>query len=161
MRQIVDQLGIADRVTFVPFQRNVDRVYRALDIAVHASSRQEPFGRTIAEAMSTGRPVVVSRGAGAAELFVDGVDALGTPARDPEALAEALQSLILSPHRREELGKAARLAAIEKFSRGRLAEQVSRVYDSIGCQQDTPDASRNETPMARALTADRTPRKNV
>jgi glycosyltransferase involved in cell wall biosynthesis len=160
LRSIVDQLGIADRVTFVPFQRQVERVYRALDIVVHASSRQEPFGRTIAEAMSTGRAVVVSRGAGAAEVFVNGVDAIETPARDPEALAEALHGLVLSADRREELGKAARVAAVERFSRARLAEQVFRIYSSVG-GNDVRVASHTDPLVTPALTAEARGRKNA
>jgi glycosyltransferase involved in cell wall biosynthesis len=43
-------------------------VYRSLDIVVHASTKPEPFGRTIAEAMACGRAVLLSRESGVAEL---------------------------------------------------------------------------------------------
>jgi glycosyltransferase involved in cell wall biosynthesis len=126
-------LGIADRVRFVPFQPRVDEVFRALDVVVHSSSQPEPFGRTIAEAMATGKPVVASKASGAAELFVDGVEAIATPARDAEALARALETLLGDPARRDSLGKAARAAAVDRFARGRLAEQLFQVYRSAGC----------------------------
>src|SRR5262249_52926653 len=57
------------RLGFVPFQNDLAPFYRALDIVVHASTRPEPFGLTIAEAMACGRAVVVTRSGGAAELF--------------------------------------------------------------------------------------------
>ena len=47
---------------------DVSAVLRALDIAVHASTEPEPFGLVIAEAMACGRPIVVSRAGGAAEI---------------------------------------------------------------------------------------------
>jgi glycosyltransferase involved in cell wall biosynthesis len=141
LRGMVHELGIQDRVRFVPFCENIEDVYRALDIVVHASSRPEPFGRTIAEAMATGKPLVASRDSGAAELFVDGADAIGTPARDPLALAEAIRGLILEPRRREVLGRAARAVAVERFSRGRLANGLFDIYRSTGCMEDTDRAS--------------------
>ena len=141
LRGMVHELGIQDRVRFVPFRENIEDVYRALDIVVHASSRPEPFGRTIAEAMATGKPLVASRDSGAAELFVDGADAIGTPARDPLALAEAIRGLILEPRRREVLGRAARAAAVERFSRDRLANGLFAIYRSTGCMEDTERTS--------------------
>ncbi len=69
--------GLAGRFGFVPFQTDPADVYRMLDVAVHASTRPEPFGLTIAEAMSCGKPVVVSAAGGAAELFTPEYDGLG------------------------------------------------------------------------------------
>lgn len=136
LRSMTRDLGIQDCVNFVPFQEHVEDVYRALDIVVHASSRPEPFGRTIAEAMATGKPLVASRGSGAAELFVDGVDAIGTPAQDAQALAEAIRGLIVEPGRRELVGRAARGAAVERFSRERLANGLFQIYRDAGCMED-------------------------
>ena len=53
---------------------------RSLDIVVHASTAPEPFGMVIAEGMAAQRAVVAARGGGAAELFDDGVTAIGLPA---------------------------------------------------------------------------------
>ena len=64
---------------------------RALDVVVHASTRPEPFGRVIVEAMACGRAVVAVPAGGAAELFDDGVSALGCPPGDPAALARAIE----------------------------------------------------------------------
>ena len=76
--------GLAGRVGFVPFQTDPADVYRMLDVAVHASTRPEPFGLTIAEAMGCGKPVVVAAAGGAAELFTPGHDGLGhTPGDAP------------------------------------------------------------------------------
>jgi glycosyltransferase involved in cell wall biosynthesis len=133
LRELVAQLGVGDRVRFVPFQKQIDEVFRALDVVVHASSRREPFGRTIAEAMATGKAVVASRESGAAELFADGVDAVATPARDPDALAEAIRGLVVDPSRREAIGEAARATAVQRFSRERLAKQIFSAYRDAGC----------------------------
>ena len=59
LRRRVAELGLTDRVGFVPFQQETVPIYRALDVVVHASTQPEPFGLTIVEAMSCGRAVVV------------------------------------------------------------------------------------------------------
>jgi glycosyltransferase involved in cell wall biosynthesis len=128
LRALARQLEVAHFTTFVPFQPRIEPVYRALDVVVHASSRREPFGRTIVEAMATGKPVIVTAGGGASELFVDGVDALAVPPRDAQALAKTLGELIADPHRRHVLGGEARASAVRRFSRERLATQVLAAY---------------------------------
>jgi glycosyltransferase involved in cell wall biosynthesis len=141
LRALTRKLGIAHLTTFVPFQACIERVYRALDVVVHASSRREPFGRTVVEAMATGKAVIVTMEGGARELFTDGKDAVGVPPRDPYALARAIGELATDPHRRNVLGAEARSSAVRRFSRERLARQVLAVYASSGqrcAQQCSP-----------------------
>jgi glycosyltransferase involved in cell wall biosynthesis len=132
LRALIDRFGLAESVRVVPFQNRVDEVYRALDIVVHASSRPEPFGRTIVEGMAAGKAVVACREGGAAELFSDGVEAIGVRPRDPEAMAEAIVGLVRNPSRRDVLGRTGRAAATQRFARKRLADQLLRVYERAG-----------------------------
>jgi glycosyltransferase involved in cell wall biosynthesis len=132
LRALASALGVEDTVRFVPFQARIDEVFRALDVVVHASSRREPFGRTIAEGMATGKPVIVANGSGAAELFADPRDAVGVQPRDPDALAEAVRRLALDPGERARLGRAGRQTALQRFSRARLAREVFHVYRAAG-----------------------------
>ncbi|MGE0708059.1 MAG: glycosyltransferase [Planctomycetota bacterium] len=121
-------LGVAERVGFVDFVSDPAQAFRALDVVVHASTRPEPFGRTIVEAMACGRAVVAARAGGAAELFRHEVEAVGVPPCDPVALADALRGLVLDPGRRAALGAAGHAAAHERFGRARLGEDLARVY---------------------------------
>src|SRR5439155_5676709 len=113
---------------FVPFQKHPADVYRALDVVVHASTMPEPFGRTIVEAMSCGRAVIVSRAGGAVELFEDEQNALGVQPNDSEALSAAILRLINDPSLRNQLGQAARAAALERFDRRRLVADILGIY---------------------------------
>jgi glycosyltransferase involved in cell wall biosynthesis len=131
LRERIAALGLTDRVGLVPFQRESAPVYRALDVVVHASTRPEPFGLTIVEAMACGRAVIVARAGGAAELFTDDVDAVGVEPGDTAALAAAIASLVDDPGRRERLGHAAHASAATRFSRARMAEQILQVYDRV------------------------------
>jgi glycosyltransferase involved in cell wall biosynthesis len=127
LEQRAERLGLTGRVEFVPFQLDPVDVYRMLDVVVHASTRPEPFGLTIAEAMSCGRAVVVSAGGGAAELFTDGVDALGHPPGDVDALAGVIARLIRDGDLRRRMGNTARQTAVRQFG----AERFGRAMASI------------------------------
>src|SRR6478752_5148444 len=82
--------GIASNFGLVPFQDDIARVYRTLDVAVPSSTQPEPFGRTITEAMACARPVIVARAGGAAELFEEGVNAFGVEPGNAAKLCEAM-----------------------------------------------------------------------
>jgi glycosyltransferase involved in cell wall biosynthesis len=79
--------------------------------------------------MACGRPVVVARAGGAAELFRDDEDAVGVPPGDPDALASAVATLLADPSRRERLGAAARRTALDRFARDRLGREVAAAYE--------------------------------
>src|SRR5262249_42889387 len=122
LRAKAAELHIADRVGFTGFQSRTAEVYRALDIVIHASTLPEPFGRTIVEAMACGRPVIVARAGGAAELFTEGHDAVGVPPNNAEALTAAIAALAADPARRQQVAAQARQTAVERFARCRLRQ---------------------------------------
>ena len=104
---------------------------RALDIVVHASTRPEPFGLVIAEAMACGRAVITSGAGGAGELVKAGHDALTHTPGDSRSLAECIERLAINPGLRRTLGANARASACERFDSDRLARDVIAVYEAI------------------------------
>ena len=131
LRQLVDELGIADRVGFTGFVTQPERALRALDIVVHASTEPEPFGLVIVEAMATARPVVVSMSGGAAEIVTAGDDALGHSPGDVHGLTARLRALASDPGLRARIGRAGRKTAERRFDRARLAGQLAPIYQSL------------------------------
>ena len=118
----------------MPFQSRPEDAFRAIDVVVHASTRPEPFGAPIAEAMACGRAVVVAREGGAAELVRDRVDAIAVAPRDPSRLADAIAELASDPTLRARLGRAARDRAVARFARERLGPEMLEVYARAGAR---------------------------
>jgi len=121
-------LGLEQRVGFVDFLPDTVPVYRALDVAVHASTSPEPFGLTIVEAMASGRPVVVSHAGGARELVRPGETALAVMPGDARGLSEQLLRLAGDPGLRAALGQAARAEALARFSRSSWGPRLLAAY---------------------------------
>ena len=99
--------GIADRLTFLPWQADPRPVYAAIDVLCNCSTN-EPFGRTIIEAAAAGVPTVCFDDGGAAEAVVDGLTGTVVPSGDEAAFARALSDYVEDPQRRAEAGAAAR-----------------------------------------------------
>lgn len=127
----IRERGLGAHIGLVPFQSDPAAAHRALDVVVHASERPEPFGRTIVEAMATGRAVVVARQGGAVELFTDGEDALGYDPSVPGALARTLASLLENDELRARLAAKARENAVLRFDRRRLGPELLAVYGEL------------------------------
>src|SRR3989454_3123043 len=128
LRNLAAELMLSHKGGFTGFVEDAASAIRFLDIVVHASTRPEPFGLVIVEAMACGRAVIVSNSGGASELVHDRVNALTHEPGDAEALAARIQELAGSPRLRAQLGKAARRTAEERFSRTRFAGEFARIY---------------------------------
>jgi glycosyltransferase involved in cell wall biosynthesis len=131
LKQKATHLNILDKTEFLGFQQDIAQAYRNLDIVVHASTQPEPFGLAIVEAMSCGKPVIVSQAGGAAELFTHNYDAVGVPPGDTKALAAAILDLIKHPEKRQNLSEQARNTVVNKFSHERLGQQLLEVYHLV------------------------------
>jgi glycosyltransferase involved in cell wall biosynthesis len=129
LRAQAQALGLGETVGFTGQVDDVPAVLRALDIAVHASTEPEPFGLVIAEAMACGRPVIVSRAGGAAEIAQGGA-VFHEPGNSAQ-LAERIRELAGDPARRASLGAEGREVALCLFSRQRLRDTLIPVYDGL------------------------------
>ncbi len=92
LKELSHRLGIAKHVIWSDARTDVWRVQNALDIAVSASSFGEGFSNSIAEAMATGIPCVVTDVGDSAALVGD----LGwvCPPNDSGALAHAISQAL-------------------------------------------------------------------
>lgn len=126
-----NQLNLGNHLGFTGFQSDTIAIYRSLDIIVHASTKPEPFGMTIIEAMSCGKPVIVSQAGGAAEIINSGYDAIGFQPGNLEELVQAMKCLIENPSQREMLGQNARKTVLNKFDTSQLSQQISTIYTNL------------------------------
>jgi glycosyltransferase involved in cell wall biosynthesis len=110
-----EQLGVADRVHFAGYRRDVSQLLGALDIYVHPA-RFEGMPNALLEAMAAGCTIVATNIDGNHELIENDIHGWLAPVEDAEALASYLQQAISSPVRARRLGDAARHRAIECFS---------------------------------------------
>lgn len=119
-------LGLGDRVRFLGFREDVTDLLRSADIFC-VSSYLEGLGTSTLDAMAAGVPVVATRVGGIPEIVADGESGILVPARNPEALADAIVALAGNAERRAAMGAAAKRRARD-FSADRTSEGTRRVY---------------------------------
>jgi glycosyltransferase involved in cell wall biosynthesis len=107
----------------------MDDVY-AQAAVVCLPSYREGMPKTLIEAAACGRPIVTSDVPGCREVVQNGVNGLLVPARDPEALAEALNDLLRNPIKRSQMGSQGRVIAEKKFSMESVISQTFALYQS-------------------------------
>ncbi|MCD8533989.1 MAG: glycosyltransferase family 4 protein [Verrucomicrobia bacterium] len=110
-----------ENIRFIPFQSNLNTVLTELDCLVHASTRPEPFGRVVIEAMAAGVPVVGANGGAIPEIIDDGIDGLLAEAGSISAYLSAMKKIHDQPNLRSSLVVNATKKVQKKFS-------VDRVY---------------------------------
>ncbi len=89
------------------------------------------FGLYVLEAAASGVPVVEPR-AGALEELVEATGGgVLVPPDDPDALADAVEDLLLDPDRARALGRAGREAVRERFTVAHTADGVLEVVEAL------------------------------
>lgn len=123
------KLGIANRLVFAGFQRDVAAAYAAFDLAVFPSL-WEGTPLTAFEALAMGKPIVSTDADGLSDILSPGVDALVVPKRNGPALADAIEAVMADPARRARLGEAAR-ATGQRYGIDRFVRRMEQLYDLL------------------------------
>ncbi len=126
----IDKLSLGEWVHLAGFRKDVPDILAAADVAVF-SSHLEGLCTSAMDAMACGKPVVATDAGGLPEVVNDGVTGLIVPARDPDALAAAISSLLDDEKMRADMGIAARKRLEEGFTAAKMVEGNLAVYDEF------------------------------
>jgi len=127
LHTLARELGVDGAVGFLGERRDVAEVLGACDLAL-LPSWEEPFGRSAAEAMAMGLPVLATSIGGPAEVLEDGVTGRLLPPREPALWAAAAAELLRDPAASKAMGKQAREVVVERFAPARHAAGMLAAY---------------------------------
>lgn len=91
----------------------------------------EPFGIINLEAMACETPVVASKVGGIPEVVVHEHTGLLVEPGDPQALAEAINTILDAPEMARRMGRAGRTRVEQHFSWDAIARQTKQLYESV------------------------------
>lgn len=100
----------------------------AVPSVVDRAGNVDGLPNALLEALAAGRPVVATRVGGIPDVVEDGVNGLLVPARDPAALAAALERFAREPETRARLAAAARATAETRLSWSAAAQAFEECY---------------------------------
>jgi glycosyltransferase involved in cell wall biosynthesis len=130
LRRLAVELGLGESVRFLGERQDVPALLHACDLVL-VPSWEEPFGRTVVEAMAMERPVLATNVGGPAEIVTDGEDGVLLPPRQPAVWAEAILRLVARPDLREELGRRARRKVSTTFTLDAHVRAVIAAYEDV------------------------------
>jgi glycosyltransferase involved in cell wall biosynthesis len=122
--------GLAARVGFPGFRSDIAEVIGALDVVV-LTSLWEGLPRVLVQAAACGVPTATFEVEGAREVVKEGVNGHVVPARDVEALADRVSSLLADPARARAMGLAGQALVHDGWSVTSMVRQIEAVYDSL------------------------------
>ncbi len=136
LTQLVSDLGISENVIFTGQRSDMPLLIAASDVFALPSD-EEPFGLVFAESMAMKKPVAAIANGGTPEVVEHGKSGLLSPAGDVEALANNLRILLRDPALRTRMGDYGRHVVETRFTAGRLAADMAKVYASLAPQANT------------------------
>ena len=131
IKQMAEQLGVADSIEWVGFTKHVNRELARMDVFVLPSLFGEGLPMVIIEAMTSGVPVIASRVGGIPEAIRDGKDGLLVESGSPLDLAQALERVMTGGVDWHVLRINAYERHAQAFSDRIMAQGVARVYAQV------------------------------
>jgi glycosyltransferase involved in cell wall biosynthesis len=130
LERLAAAAGLAERVRFLGWRRDLATVYGATDIFV-LTSRNEGTPVALIEAMAAGVPGVSTAVGGVPDVITDEDVGRSVPSENTAALAAAIQTLSVSPEMRRTIGLRARASVLGRYAQERLVLDIVSLYDRV------------------------------
>ncbi|MCL4473132.1 MAG: glycosyltransferase [Actinobacteria bacterium] len=128
---LADEQGIGGRVHFEGFQEQVQPYLEKCNIFVMPSTRPEPLGIVILEAMAAGRAVISTDGGGAVEILEDGVTGVLVPSGNSDKMAAAITDLAKNDEKRLGIARRGKEVALADYSEEKMAASVADLFEEV------------------------------
>ena len=117
--------------TFAGFRKDVLRIIAAADVSLLPSVKGEGLSKVLLESMFLARPTVMTDIGGNKGLGIDGETALIVPARDEDALLEAILRIAENKELRAKLGPAGKAFVTEHYAADKTAKDLDAAYRKV------------------------------
>jgi glycosyltransferase involved in cell wall biosynthesis len=130
LTRAIAERGLEGKVRLLGLRRDVPEILRSLDIFV-LPTHEEALGTSFLEAQAMSVPAIGTRVGGVPETIREGETGLLVPARDPDALAQAIVTLAQDGQRRRAMGAAGREWVLAEHTVERMAERMLALYERL------------------------------
>ncbi|MCW1146897.1 glycosyltransferase family 4 protein [Flavobacterium lacisediminis] len=127
----IAQYQLKSKVTIIPFQNEIHKIWQAIDIAVVPSTEPEPFGMVAIEAMIAHKPIVGSNHGGLTEIIKNNETGFLVTPNSVNDLVTALEKLIQDKSLRNEMGEKGYLRVIEEFSVEQYVDSFDKFFKKV------------------------------
>ncbi|HEX4427463.1 MAG TPA: glycosyltransferase, partial [Terriglobales bacterium] len=137
IEHLAAHLGISKQVRFLGIRKDVPQLMAATDAYV-MSSAWEGLPMVLLEAAASALPIVTTAVGGTDEIVSEGVNGFLVPAKNSEALADAMQRMEdLSDASRLNMGTAGRDHVAKHYNLSSVVDQWEEIYHSLSRRKCT------------------------
>jgi len=155
LRRRAQEPDLAGRVHFPGWLEDPREALGRAACVIHCSDC-EPYGRVLIEALASGTPVVAPAACGPLEIVDETCGRLFAPG-DPEAAARALIDVLRPSGRAEELGRAGRVRAEQRFALDRTHRRYRELVADAAARSAARRSPEHAARPAAARRASPTP----
>jgi glycosyltransferase involved in cell wall biosynthesis len=130
IRERAYDLGIEDRIFQMGFRQPIEPHFRAMDIML-VPAVNEPFGRTLIEAMMLGTPVIATNHGGNPEAITDGMNGFLVDPENAAAFVEPIHSLLTDDRIVNRIRDAALSSSHERYGTATHVAQITNIYQKL------------------------------
>jgi glycosyltransferase involved in cell wall biosynthesis len=131
IEQAIAQFKLGEKVTIMPFQKDVWGIWASIDIAVVPSTEPEPFGLVAIEAMLSYKPVIAAKHGGLAEIVLPNDTGILFEPNNVQSLTASLEALIIDESKRKSMGLRGHERAEKYFSSIAYVEKIESIINEI------------------------------
>jgi glycosyltransferase involved in cell wall biosynthesis len=125
-REIVDR-GLSN-LEVLGYKASPQEAMQEVDVVLSLSHFKESFGRTVAEAMASSKPVIAYRWGAVPELIEHGITGYLVDYKDKDAVVTHLKKIAQTPSSISVLGREGRKRALKKFDFSSYKKQLNSIY---------------------------------
>lgn len=129
IRQLVATLGLQNHITLTGHRTDVREIYAVSRIVLCLSSTPESFGRTVAEAISIGTPVVGYNQGGVAEILAAEFPEGAVESQNFGALTASVRQLLARPH--------LSIPVVNRFEKSVMLQRTMELYEAACVQRNS------------------------
>jgi glycosyltransferase involved in cell wall biosynthesis len=142
LERLVREYHLEKHVLLPGFRTDVLGCIKSFDLFV-MSSVTEGLGTSLLDAMACSRPIVATRAGGIPEVVDDGVTGVLVPARDHQAMADAIVALLEDRPRRTAMGDAGLARVNAGFTVEKMIAGTAAVYARVAGTPHAEDTARH------------------
>lgn len=114
--EMTHELGIASKTKFIGNRKDIALLFKLADLSIVPSRKPEAFGRTIAESLAMGTPVIAAAHGGALEIVINGETGLLFQSENVGELAEKIKQALDNTAWRKNASALAQKDIPQRFS---------------------------------------------
>ncbi|WP_186433028.1 glycosyltransferase family 4 protein [Oenococcus oeni] len=131
LKNEISESGFRDRIHYLGFQKDINKVYRTMDVLVSTSNGRETFSLVVAEAMSWSKPVIAYDVAGPSELIEDNKTGYLVQANNFGELASKMKIFLNVNSIKDKFGHRAYKRVGKYFNQKQFLQNFTKEYNSL------------------------------